>query len=188
MWPAFTETGRFTSTPRWIIGAVTMKMMSSTSITSTSGTTLISASELDTRLARPRPGAAASCPVATLGTLREVPFCDVQKLHREVVHFRCEDLHPVGEHVVEVHRRDRRDESERRRDQRVRNRTRYDAKVRGSSLRDVLKGDHDADDRAEEPDKRRDRGRRPQKTDVFFKSVDLDARCAQQCAIHPREA
>ena len=36
--------GRFTSTPRCIIGAVTMKMMSSTSITSTSGTTLISAS------------------------------------------------------------------------------------------------------------------------------------------------
>ena len=37
-------TGRFTSTPRCSIGAATMKMISSTSITSTSGMTLISAS------------------------------------------------------------------------------------------------------------------------------------------------
>ena len=40
--------GRFTSSPCCIIGAVTMKMMSSTSMTSTSGTTLISASEVAT--------------------------------------------------------------------------------------------------------------------------------------------
>src|SRR5207237_6672649 len=104
-----------------------MKMMSSTSITSTSGTTLISASELDTRLPRPRPGAAASCPVATFGTLGEIPFCDVQKFHRKVVHFRGEDLHAVRQHVVKVYRRDCRDESERRRDQCVRDRTRHNA-------------------------------------------------------------
>ncbi len=36
--------GRSTSTPEVISGAVTMKMMSSTSITSTSGVTLMSAS------------------------------------------------------------------------------------------------------------------------------------------------
>ena len=42
-------TGRFTSRPRCSIGAVTMKMTSSTSITSTSGTTLISASDVTTR-------------------------------------------------------------------------------------------------------------------------------------------
>jgi len=41
-----------TSTPRCSIGAATMKMMSSTSITSTSGTTLISDSVGFTR--RPR--------------------------------------------------------------------------------------------------------------------------------------
>ena len=35
--------GRSTLTPLWISGAVTMKMMSSTSITSTSGVTLMSA-------------------------------------------------------------------------------------------------------------------------------------------------
>ena len=42
--------------PRWIIGAVTMKMMSSTSITSTSGTTLISASDVDDAAAAARSG------------------------------------------------------------------------------------------------------------------------------------
>ena len=41
------DCGSLTSMPRWIIGAVTMKMISSTSITSTSGTTLISASDVD---------------------------------------------------------------------------------------------------------------------------------------------
>ena len=45
--------GSLTSMPRWISGAVTMKMISSTSITSTSGTTLISASEVATRWPRP---------------------------------------------------------------------------------------------------------------------------------------
>ena len=47
------DCGSFTSMPRWNIGAATMKMISSTSITSTSGTTLISASDVIT--CRPRP-------------------------------------------------------------------------------------------------------------------------------------
>src|SRR5438128_9267334 len=118
--------GSFTSTPRWIIGAATMKMMSSTSMTSTSGTTLISASDVDTRRLRPRPGAAASCPVTTFGTLRKVPFCDVQKLHREVVHFRREDLHAVRQQVVIDHCGNGGHEAACRRDKRVGNRPRHD--------------------------------------------------------------
>ena len=51
-----------------IIGAVTMKMISSTSITSTSGTTLISASEVVTRGPRPRrPPPASWLTACTLG-------------------------------------------------------------------------------------------------------------------------
>jgi hypothetical protein len=48
-------------------GAVTMKMISSTSMTSTSGTTLISASDVETR--RPRPARPDATPAswATLG-------------------------------------------------------------------------------------------------------------------------
>jgi ABC-type polysaccharide/polyol phosphate transport system ATPase subunit len=58
--PDFVDCGRWTGKPCVMSGAATMKMTRSTSMTSTSGTTLISASELDTcieraRLAR-RPG------------------------------------------------------------------------------------------------------------------------------------
>src|SRR5215467_11838681 len=81
------------------MGAATIKIISSTSITSTSGTTLISASELDTRRLRLRPGATSS-PLWTFGTLGEVPFCDVEEFHREVVHLRREQLHVVRQAVV----------------------------------------------------------------------------------------
>ena len=60
-------TGSRTSMPRWIIGDATMKMMSSTSITSTSGTTFISERFVDTRrprARRPGPVSEAGC---TLG-------------------------------------------------------------------------------------------------------------------------
>jgi len=46
--------------PRWIIGAATMKIMRSTSMTSTSGTTLISASDVMTRRPRPERGVAVA--------------------------------------------------------------------------------------------------------------------------------
>jgi hypothetical protein len=62
MFDDFDATGRFTSTPCCSIGAATMKMISSTSITSTSGTTLISESDDDTR--RPRPRRPPPVPVA----------------------------------------------------------------------------------------------------------------------------
>jgi hypothetical protein len=46
--------GRLTSMPRCMSGAVTIKMISMTSMTSTSGMTLISESEVPTRATRPR--------------------------------------------------------------------------------------------------------------------------------------
>src|SRR5580765_2182929 len=98
-----------------------MKMMSSTSITSTIGTTLISARELATRRLRPRPGETSS-PLWTFGTLGEVPFCDVQKFHREVVHFRRDHLHVLRQSVVVDDSGDGGDESAGRRDERVGNR------------------------------------------------------------------
>ncbi len=48
------DCGSCTGKPCCIIGAATMKITSSTSMTSTSGTTLISASDVDTRIARAR--------------------------------------------------------------------------------------------------------------------------------------
>src|SRR5690606_33478754 len=114
-------TGRLTSIPFCIIGAATMKMMSRTSMTSTSGITLISDREVDTRrpcLLRP----AASGMGITFGTVRlaqilpsrpafpfasgEVALGDVQELEREVVHLRRVGLHLRRQVVVEIDSRD----------------------------------------------------------------------------------
>src|SRR5258706_11145917 len=98
-----------------------MKMISSTSMTSTSGTTLISASELATRRLRLRPPETSSA-VCTFGTLGEVPFRDVQKLHRKVVHLRSQDLHAVRQGVIEVDRGNRCHEPGCRSHERIRDR------------------------------------------------------------------
>src|SRR6266542_2093069 len=116
-----------------------MKMISSTSITSTSGTTLISESDDETRIARPRRGPPPLPPVScTFGkssipypgsripatrdprTLRKIPLRNIQELEREIIHVRREVLHAVREVVVEVHRRDGREEPCRRGNQRLR--------------------------------------------------------------------
>src|SRR4029079_3135999 len=98
-----------------------MKMMSSTSMTSTSGTTLISASDVATRALRPRrwrppPDPPVGCTFCILG---EVPLGDVQELEREVVHFGGELLHAVREVIVEIHRGNCREEARGGRNQRI---------------------------------------------------------------------
>ena len=45
---------------------------------------------------------------------------------------------------------------------------------------DGMKGIHDAPDRAEQPDERRDARRRGQERHAVFELVDLERRCAQQ--------
>src|SRR5579871_2866839 len=82
--------GRFTFTPCWISGAVTMKMISSTSITSTNGVTLISFN-----VVRPPPLPALIATAWLL--LEEVPLHDVQEVGREVGHLGVEDLDPRDE-------------------------------------------------------------------------------------------
>src|SRR5262249_8085388 len=69
--------GRSIDTPCCRIGAVTMKMMSSTSMTSTSGVTLMS--EIESL-----PPGAPKAIVTSL--LQEVPLGDVQELRAEGVH------------------------------------------------------------------------------------------------------
>src|SRR5690349_5660801 len=86
--------GNSTDTPCWMIGAVTMKMTRSTSITSTSGVTLICAMlPLPPRLSKP-------AIVLHLISFQEVPLGDVEKLRREVVHLRREHAHLPRERVV----------------------------------------------------------------------------------------
>ena len=97
--------------PWWSIGAVTMKMMSSTSITSTSGVTLMSARwSKGSRSAVGRPWSSCQCqsePYSVTEALREIPLRQVDELEREVLHSRPLLAHLAHEVVVEDQRRDR---------------------------------------------------------------------------------
>src|SRR5438309_1684896 len=81
--------GRSTSTPVWMSGADTMKMMSRTSITSTSGVTLIS------DIMPPEPPPVLIAMARSLS--QEVALHDVEEVVRERVHLRRQHLHLAGE-------------------------------------------------------------------------------------------
>src|SRR5688572_5151539 len=169
--------GSLTSTPRCSIGAVTMKMISSTSITSTSGITLISASVVETR--RPRPRGAPPLGIGrTFGIpqrlLREVPFGDVQKFQGEVVQVRGVPLYLGREVVVGEHRRDRREESGSSRNQRIGDARADGRQVRRAGESDALERNQDAPDRAEQADERRGARNRREKRDALLELVHLD--------------
>src|SRR5207237_3141071 len=90
--------GRFTSMPRYIIGAVSMKMSRSTRTTSTSGMMLISASEVPRRRE-----SEASVLNAIFGGPRHLgdrTAHDVEQVEREAVHLRGPVLHAIDEVVV----------------------------------------------------------------------------------------
>src|SRR5574341_523834 len=84
--------GRFTSTPWVIIGAVTMKMIRRTSMTSTSGVTLMSAIILRSP---PLPSVKAMA-----SHLVRVALEEVQELDGEAVHPGGDHADPVREIVV----------------------------------------------------------------------------------------
>src|SRR5262252_7355514 len=89
-------------------GAVIMKMISSTSMTSTIGVTLIS------ELRSPPPPV-----LIAIASPQEVPLDDVEVVLLERLHLRAQDADPARE-VVERHdRRDRGDEPHRGREQRL---------------------------------------------------------------------
>src|SRR2546425_10419248 len=114
----FVVFGRLTSGPFRICGAITMKMISSTSTTSTSGVTLM----FDCILA-----GSPSCMgrpqhlVLRRSDLRPADLRDleqeVHQLRRSAVHLDLETLHLPREVVEGDHRRDRDEDAERGRDQ-----------------------------------------------------------------------
>ena len=137
-----------------------MKMMRSTSITSTIGVTLISA------IGRRR-GAAAAAAAATLqrgAHVRpppvELPREDHRELVREALVAADHLVAVLAELVVEDHRRDRGEQAERGREQRLGDAGGDDGEVGRLLERDLLEGMLDAPDRAEEPDEGRDRADR----------------------------
>ena len=68
----------------------------------------------------------------------------------------------MHEVVVEVHRRNRSEQTGRSCDQRLGDPRRHDGEVRRAGRADVLKRDDDADHRSEQADERRDAGGRGQ--------------------------
>src|SRR5688500_7711616 len=89
--------GRFTSMPRYIIGAVSMKISRSTSTTSTSGMMLISAIGDPSRRSPPD-GPALNAIFGRPGELRQGAAEDVEQVEDEAVHLR----RPVADAVDEV--------------------------------------------------------------------------------------
>src|SRR5512136_1291376 len=172
--------GRATSTPCWIRGAVTMKMMRSTSITSTSGVTLISV-----RVWRPEP----PVPEATGGSsAEEVPLHDVEEVVGEVGHLAVEDPDARDEEVVEDHRRDGGEEAHRGGDERLGDGAGHGREVRVAHLVDVVEGPHDPPDRPEQPDEGGGAGGGPEEGHHGLEVGDLGGGGALEGALHVLDA
>src|SRR3954465_9132033 len=147
--------GNLTLTPCCNIGATSIMMMSSTSMTSTSGVTLIS--DLTPPLAPPRSIAMVVSPYPAVDRLRGLLDEIIHELRRGVVHLHVEVLDASAQVVVEPHRRNRDDQTKRRFDERFGNTDRDRADAGRAAGADALERVDDADDRAEQSDERRRR-------------------------------
>src|SRR5215218_5393615 len=176
----FAATGSLTSTPFWSIGAMIIMMMSSTSMTSTSGVTLISdltpplppsciaMARYSQPLESGRPGPASRrrsvCTSLRGSLLDEV----IDELRRRVVHFDVEVIEPAGEVIVKPHRGDRHEETERGLDDRLGDTGRDRADAARAGRRNPDERIDDADDRAEQSDERRRRADRRERVDTLL--------------------
>src|SRR5213596_3268057 len=124
----FSERGIVAWKPAAMIGVTIMKMMSSTSITSISGVTLMSALTAAAARALVTDRATGLLRLLRLEFLGEDRAAElradtldqvVDQLLRRVGHLDRQEVDLRGEIVVEPHGRDRDDEAERRRDQRL---------------------------------------------------------------------
>src|SRR5262245_18277806 len=134
--------GKFTSIPRYIIGAVSMKISSRTSTTSTSGMMLISA-----RLVPIRRGPCDSSAlniVAGSARFRGGTAEEVQEVHRKAFHLDGPVLHAIDEVVVADDGGDRRAEAGCRGDQRLGDAGRHDREARRALGTDAVERCHDA--------------------------------------------
>src|SRR5262245_8878778 len=158
--------------PRYIIGAVSMKMSRRTRTTSTRGMTLISASVLRV----PAPSPPASALIAILEGLcapYEPTLDQVCQLEREVFHFGHPVSHPPDEVVVADDGRNRGSQSECGRHQRAGDSGRDDRQARRALRADRREGVHDAHHRSEETDEGAGARRRGQEREVALHPLYL---------------
>src|SRR5262245_53579024 len=131
--------GRFTSMPRYIMGAVSMKMSSRTSTTSTRGMMLISAIDVPIRR-EPSPASALKAIFTGAGHLVGGAREEVEQVQRESLHLGGPVLHAVHEVVVADDGGNRRAQAERGRDQGLRDTRRHDGQRCGALLADAVEG------------------------------------------------
>src|ERR1051325_5317418 len=153
-----------------------MKMMSKTSITSTSGVTLIC--EMVSVAEELWSNAIAS------SLAQEVTFRDVQKFGREGFHLGGEDAHLAGEAVVHDDRGNGGGEADGGRDQRLGDARRDRLDAGGRRRREAAEGGHDAPPRAEEPDERRRAGGRGEEREPALEAGHLLSASTDHCPLH----
>src|SRR5689334_9596828 len=152
--------------PRYIIGAVSMKMRSSTRTTSTKGMMLISASELPMRWPSPPPTSSSLNAIFGRAPQLRRTAEHVQEIEREAVHLGRPVLHAIHEVVVRHDGGDGGGEAGGRCDQRLRDTGRDDGEAGRPLLSDAVEGRHDAPHRAEEADEGRGTRRRGEEGQV----------------------
>src|SRR5437667_2071338 len=162
----FFALGRFTVTPVCSRGVVIMKMISSTSIMSAIGVTLMSA----LTLLRPNPRLATDL----TSLLQEI----VDELRRRIVHFDGERFDSVGERVERHHRGHSHEETERRGNQRLRNSSGNGRDTGGLFRFHALERVDDADGGSEESDEWRHGSDRSQTAQASFQVFNADRRRA----------
>src|SRR5215831_10746407 len=132
------------------MGVMSIMMMSNTSITSTSGVTLMS--DLTPPLAPPRSIAIAESPELGSDGSQGSLNLSLSSLLDEVVHLDVEVLDARGQVVVNPDSGNRDDQTERGLDERFRNTDRDGADTGRTARADALECVDDADDRAEQSD------------------------------------
>src|SRR5215470_7723861 len=174
--------GRLTSIPRYIMGAVSMKMRRSTSTTSTRGMMLISASDVPIRRLSP----ASSTLNAIFGGTSELGRAAerIQEIEGEDVHLGGPVLHAVDEVVVADDGGDGRAQTGRGGDERLRDAGRHHGQARRALLTDAVEGRHDSPHRAEETDERGGAGGGGEEGEVALQARHLEAGGATERPVH----
>src|SRR5437899_3323771 len=178
--------GRLTSIPRYIMGAVSMKISSRTSTTSTSGMMLISARFVPIRRA-PCGSSNLNAIFGDASHLGGGAAQEVEEVHREAFHLDGPVLHAVDEVVVSDDGRDRGAEPSGRRDQRLGDARRDHGEARRALSADPVKRRHDAPHRAEEADERRGARGRREEGEIVLEAGDLEGGRASKRTAHRLE-
>src|SRR4051794_5169844 len=165
--------GKSMGTPTVSSGADTMKMISSTSITSTMGVTLISLITAR-RPRRPRPAPPALIAIASsLPALVDLPRQDRRELAGKALQALALPVHFGDELVVENGRRNGGNQADCGRKQRLCDAWRHHRQRSILRGRDRLEAGHDAPDRAEQADEGAGRANRGQNQKPAFQPLHL---------------